>query len=103
MIWSDAMKASNAHVAASALALALRGVLACGCTGEILGPDKIFDPGPSPTGRPSFLPARIRRLTGLELDASVQALLGPGLTVSGQLPADVRQLGFTRNAAAIFD
>jgi hypothetical protein len=59
------------------------------------------------------LPARIRRLTNAEFDATAHALLGTSQTFAATFAKDVRQgsyvaggfpaAGFTRNAAAIFD
>src|SRR5262245_42620646 len=45
-----------------------------------------------------LLPARIRRLTNLELERSISALTGRPESVAETLPPDVRQEGFTPNA-----
>lgn len=64
-------------------------------------------------GTSTLLPARIRRLSNAEFDATTHSLLGTSQTFASTLPADVRQgsynaggfpaAGFTRNAAAVFD
>ncbi len=46
-----------------------------------------------------LLPTRVRRLTNLEYERSVSALLGTTLSVAGNLPPEVRQDGYTPNAA----
>ena len=63
-------------------------------------------------GAITLLPARIRRLSNAEFDASTHALLGTSQSFASKMPADVRQgsfnaggfpaAGFTRNAAAVF-
>lgn len=45
-----------------------------------------------------LLPTRVRRLTNLELERSVSALLGHQVELSAELPPDVRQEGYTPNA-----
>lgn len=49
------------------------------------------------------LPARIRRLTNAEYNASVQALLGTTATPADEFPPDARQHGFTVNEAQRVD
>lgn len=49
------------------------------------------------------LPARIRRLTNAEYNASVQALLGTTATPANEFPPDARQHGFTINEAQRVD
>lgn len=49
------------------------------------------------------LPARIRRLTNAEYNASVQALLGTTATPADDFPPDARQHGFTVNEAQRVD
>jgi hypothetical protein len=51
----------------------------------------------------SILPARIRRLTNAEYDASVKALLGIDSNFGGTFTPDARQDGFTRNDAQRLD
>src|SRR5450432_129201 len=52
----------------------------------------------------AFIPARIRRLTNAEYDASVQALLGTRQTLAvSTFPPDARQGGFTLNDAQRVD
>ncbi len=58
---------------------------------------------PVEPGTPSFLPARIRRLTNAEYEATTQALLGTTDPVSDAFVPDSRQSGFTRNAEQIVD
>lgn len=50
-----------------------------------------------------LLPARIRRLTNAEFDASVQALLGVDMKLGASFTPDTRQTGFTRNDAQRVD
>lgn len=45
------------------------------------------------------LPARVRRLTNLEYERSVSALLGMPVSVASALPPELRQDGYTPNAA----
>jgi hypothetical protein len=49
------------------------------------------------------LPARIRRLTNGEYNATVHALLGTSLTPASQFPPDSRQQGYTVNEAQRVD
>lgn len=51
----------------------------------------------------AVLPARIRRLTNAEYDASVKALIGTSLTPGADFPPDTRQHGFTLNEAQRVD
>jgi hypothetical protein len=46
-----------------------------------------------------LLPARIRRLTNLEIERSLAALTGLDVAIAAELPPDVRQEGYTPNAA----
>jgi hypothetical protein len=46
-----------------------------------------------------LLPARVRRLTNLEYERSVSALLGLPVSVAAALPPELRQDGYTPNAA----
>jgi hypothetical protein len=50
-------------------------------------------------GERVYPPARLRRLTNAEFDATAAAVLGVVPETSATLPADVRQSGFSRNAA----
>ena len=45
-----------------------------------------------------LLPARVRRLTNLELERTVSALVGAPVELAARLPADARQEDFTPNA-----
>jgi hypothetical protein len=49
--------------------------------------------------RAKLLPARTRRLSNWELERSVAAFTGVEVTLAAELPPDVRQEGYTRNAA----
>jgi hypothetical protein len=76
-------------------------VVAAGCAGRIEG-DPGGGGGTVPTG--ALLPARVRRLTNAEYDASVQALLGTSQTPAAtSFPPDSRQSGYTVNDAQIVD
>lgn len=57
---------------------------------------------PDHPGSP-VIPARIRRLTNSEYNASVQALVGTTTTPGDQFPPDMRQQGFTLNEAQRVD
>ncbi|HEX9621236.1 MAG TPA: DUF1592 domain-containing protein [Polyangiaceae bacterium] len=46
-----------------------------------------------------LLPARVRRLSNVEYERTLEALLGKAVPVARALPPDVRQDGYTRNAA----
>lgn len=60
-------------------------------------------PLPDGTGSSAALPARIRRLTNAEYNASVQALLGTELRPADDFPPDARQHGYSLNEAARVD
>jgi hypothetical protein len=80
-----------------------------GCVGDISGPGGPSTGGVGGTGDPNasspLLPARIRRLTNAEYDASVQALLGTAQkpSPSSAFPPDSRQGSFTLNDAQRVD
>jgi hypothetical protein len=59
--------------------------------------------GAGGTGTTATLPARIRRLTNAEYDASAKALLGIDSTFGASFTPDARQDGFTRNDAQRID
>jgi hypothetical protein len=96
----------------SRIGIALLTACACewaACAGTIEGP-----PGAGPTGgagssgaggpSAALIPARIRRLTNAEYDASVQALLGTTQTpAASTFPPDARQNGFSLNDAQRVD
>lgn len=72
------------------------------------GPGDPAAPGvtsPSAPGeiQPSYLPARIRRMTNSELVTTAQQLLGISSLSSEAFVPDTRQSGFTRNEAQIVD
>jgi hypothetical protein len=46
-----------------------------------------------------FLPARLRRLTNVEYEQTMSALLGRPVSVADRLPPEVRQEGYTSNGA----
>jgi Protein of unknown function (DUF1592)/Protein of unknown function (DUF1588)/Protein of unknown function (DUF1595)/Protein of unknown function (DUF1587) len=75
------------------------------CVGSISDPggSNSGGGGSGPTASGPLLPARIRRLTNAEYDASVQALLGSGQTPSSTFPPDSRQGSFTLNDAQRVD
>ncbi len=75
-----------------------------GCTGSIvLGANATEAGNPSGPQSTALLPPRIRRLTRLEYDASVAALLGTSQKLGASFPAELRQSGFTRNEAQVVD
>lgn len=59
--------------------------------------------GPSASAASGELPARIRRLTNAELDASITSLLGVESKLAATFTPDTRQSGFTRNDAQRVD
>lgn len=71
-----------------------------GSTGVDVDPD-----GKLPDGTPAMalLPARIRRLTNAEYDASVKSLTGTALTPGQSFAPDLRQDGYTLNEAQRVD
>ena len=48
-----------------------------------------------------FLPARVRRLSNAEYEASVNQLASVSLDIASHLPPDARQGGYTRNAGQV--
>jgi hypothetical protein len=46
----------------------------------------------------ALLPTRVRRLSNIEYERTLEALLGTELVVAERLPPDIRQAGYTRNA-----
>jgi hypothetical protein len=77
-------------VAALALCLSLS---SAGCAPAARSPDAVDG------AEKRLLPARVRRLTNLEYERSVSALLGTPVSVAGALPPELRQDGYTPNAA----
>jgi hypothetical protein len=69
-----------------------------GTTGE-----GVVDETPDGTDGAAILPARIRRLTNSEYNATVKALLGTELQPADTFPPDTRQQGFTVNEAQRVD
>ncbi len=90
---------------APTLTIALTALALGGCMGSISGPlgSTGGGGGGSATAGVPLLPARIRRLTDAEYDASVQALLGTSQTPSKAFPPDSRQGSFTLNDAQRVD
>src|SRR4051794_1315170 len=114
-------------MAARTTAVALAALVAAACTGNIFSPlpgsgsgPAVSAPAPPPPSgiapsgvdpsspdamdppvAPGWLNPRIRRLTGAEYDATVQALLAVTAAPSAAFPTEVRQGGFTRNDAQI--
>jgi hypothetical protein len=93
--------------------IALLAACACGwaaCKGTVEGPSGVSPTGgagsagaPDPAAA-ALIPARIRRLSNAEYDASVQALLGTKQTpAASTFPPDARQGGFTVNDAQRVD
>jgi hypothetical protein len=104
-----------------AVVIALAQVLATGCTGDVSrarrkgdspaaggtsgeNPGSGATSGSSGTGSSALLPARIRRLTNAEYDASVSALLGTSRqpSVEFSFPPDARQGPANAPAGAAF-
>ncbi|HVJ20689.1 MAG TPA: DUF1588 domain-containing protein [Polyangiaceae bacterium] len=73
--------------------------LLVGCAGPEAQPQTFGEP--LPAGSP-LLPARVRRLSNAELSRSFAALTGDATGPVGLVP-DLRQQGFTRNAAQVVD
>jgi hypothetical protein len=92
----------TAHVIAACVGVATISATP-GCTGSISGPPGDIGGGGGATAAGPLLPARIRRLTNAEYDASVQALLGTSQKPSATFPPDARQGSFTLNDAQRVD
>jgi hypothetical protein len=90
--------------------IALWAVCACGmgaCVGTISGSPGVTGGSGGASGgatAAALIPARIRRLSNAEYDASVQALLGTQQTLAATtFPPDARQGGYTLNDAQRVD
>lgn len=84
----------------SARGVACLALLALGGAGACTTPEPR---GPAPVAVDSdarLIPARLRRLSNAEYEAAASALVGQPLEIQQLLPPDVRQEGFTVNAAA---
>ena len=84
----------------AAAALLFAAALA-GCAGAASPSLRLASNGtdvPEPVHGKRLLPARIRRLTNLELERSLTALTGLDVALAAELPPDVRQEGYTPNA-----
>jgi hypothetical protein len=82
------MQRLGALLLGSSLALA-----GCGAPGQARTPQVELP------ANAALLPARTRRLTNLELERSVSAVTGLDVRIAQELPPDVRQEGYTPNAA----
>ena len=80
--------------------LALAGASAVsGCARSAVPPEpRVAPPATSPP-HTRFLPARLRRLTNVEYEQTMSALLGAPVHVAERLPPEVRQEGYTSNGA----
>jgi len=86
------------------LVLVITGSGVSGCAGRDSGDPTTTGTGGNGGTSSALLPARIRRLTNAEYDASVQALLGTTQTLAATtFPPDSRQAGFTLNDAQRVD
>ncbi len=74
-----------------------------GTSGSSTGIGEVPDPLPDGTDGGAILPARIRRLTNAEYNATVQALIGTTLSPADTFPPDTRQHGFSVNEAQRID
>jgi hypothetical protein len=75
---------------AVAITCALLGLTSCS---PLKRPDTAAD-----RGLRQLLPARVRRLSNIELERAVGAVLGTEVAVAERLPPDVRQSGYSPNA-----
>jgi hypothetical protein len=84
----------NPRLSAAALALASAGF---GCSPSSVAPQpRVAAPAAT---HAHFLPARLRRLTNVEYEQTVSALLGAPVSIADRLPPEVRQEGYTSNGA----
>jgi hypothetical protein len=74
----------------------LAGLLALACTPPAATPHEPRQLAP----QGKLLPARLRRLNNIEYERSVSELLGKQYAIAQRLPPDVRQAGYSRNAAS---
>jgi hypothetical protein len=99
------VRAPSRNGSALFLALASAGLLGCAGGGD--GPSGgtgSGGSGGSGSGSDGVIPARVRRLTNAEYDASVQALLGTTQTLAATtFPPDSRQSNFSLNDAQRVD
>jgi hypothetical protein len=68
------------------------------CRSPSLSVQAVHSPAPAVHAAEPRLPARIRRLTNVELERTVSELVGAPETLADKLPPDVRQEGYTPNA-----
>lgn len=78
-------------------------LVGCSAPDSSDGPSDSDDGGLDGVQSTSLLPARIRRLTNAEYDATVAALLGTSLTPAADFTPDARQHGYTVNEAQRVD
>jgi Protein of unknown function (DUF1592)/Protein of unknown function (DUF1588)/Protein of unknown function (DUF1595)/Protein of unknown function (DUF1587) len=81
-------------------------VVLFGCSGSNAPKDVTFqpdDPKPPGGGSSASLPTRIRRLSGVEIDAAISDLLAESVSLSAKMAPDIRQSGFTTNADQAVD
>jgi len=77
---------------------------ALACSGSNVTKDVTFQPDvPTPTSGSAWLPTRIRRLSGVEIDAAISNLLAESVSISPKMAPDIRQSGFTANADQAVD
>jgi hypothetical protein len=76
--------------------VALGTLVALATTGCVDRP--AVSPTPALSSNARLLPARVRRLTNLELERTVSALVGRPVDLAARLPPDARQEGFSPNA-----
>ncbi len=90
--------AVRAGMASLVLLVGGLGSAGTGCTHAAPLPRTSQHESPRPTAR-VLLPARVLRLTNAEYEQTVSELLGAPELLAGRLPPDVRQEGYTANAA----
>lgn len=74
------------------------------CSGSNAPKDVTFQPDhPLVGGSAAWLPTRIRRLSGVEIDSAISDLLAETVSLSPKMAPDIRQSGFTTNADQAVD
>jgi hypothetical protein len=79
----------------------LAGALLSACTGTIDSPFGAASGGPESCTAQAALPARVRRLTGLEYQATVAALIPGSSSAAAGFPADPEPDGYPNRASAL--
>jgi hypothetical protein len=87
-----------AHVSAAILAVACASA-GLGCRPPSATPQTAVAASATEAPHARFLPARLRRLTNVEYEQTMSALLGQPVDVADRLPPEVRQEGYTSNGA----